>query len=63
MEEIKKEVDAPTTEKEYYTKAEVENLLNKKLLDFTTDLLKRIDEPKKVEVVEKKQLTLDDYKF
>ena len=67
MEEVKKEPETTVNEipeKDYFTKTEVENLINKKISDTFGDLIKELNS-KKVEKVEEKprEKTLEEILF
>lgn len=67
MEELKKEPDAVVNEipeKDYFTKVEVENLINKKISDTFGDLIKELNS-KKIEKEQEKprEKTLEEILF
>lgn len=67
MEDVKKEpeiVNNEIPEKDYFTKSEVENLINKKISDTFGDLIKELNS-KKVEKVEQepREKTLEEILF
>lgn len=66
MEDVKKEPEIVNEipEKDYFTKSEVENLINKKIADTFGDLIKELNS-KKVEKVEDKprEKTLEEILF
>lgn len=67
MEEVKKEPETIVNEipeKDYFTKTEVENLINKKISDTFGDLIKELNS-KKVEKVEQepREKTLEEILF
>lgn len=66
MEEVKKEPEIVNEipEKDYFTKSEVENLINKKIADTFGDLIKELNS-KKIEKVEEKprEKTLEEILF
>ena len=66
MEDVKKEPEIVNeiTEKDYFTKSEVENLINKKISDTFGDLIKELNS-KKIEKVEQepREKTLEEILF
>lgn len=66
MEDVKKEPEIIENipEKDYFTKSEVENLINKKISDTFGDLIKELNS-KKIEKVEEKprEKTLEEILF
>lgn len=66
MEENKTEIKDSKNEiieKEYYTKSEVDALINKRLLDLTTDIIKRVDFKKEDQETKKVDVQPKNYNF
>lgn len=63
MEEIKKEEKVVEVEKDYYTKQEVVDIVNKKIADTFSDLMKQINITKPEPKEEPKEKTIEELRF